>query len=245
MLLAAPAFEVATIKPTPPDWHGGRYYRMESAHQFEARNYTLKYLVSVAWSVSPKAISGGPAWVDADSYDILAKAPGEKRPTVDEQMKMLQSLIVDRFHLTFHREPKEMPVYALTIARGGPKLTESTLLPDDAPEGPPPLVFVLSPQGVSVPARYATIGELAAVMQRAAMDRPVIDQTGLKARYDFTLEWTPDESQFGGRFPPPAADRVHPDLYAALQQQLGLKLEATKGAVQTFVIDQAQRPTEN
>jgi uncharacterized protein (TIGR03435 family) len=240
-------FEVATIKPTPPDWSGGRFIRMQSAHQFVAKNHALKTLIAAAYNLSPRAIAGGPAWLGSDRYDILAKTSGELRPNLDKQMSMLRQLLSDRFKLTFHRGQKQLPVYALTIAKNGSKLKETELSPDAFPEGPPPLIFVVSPQLVRLPARYATMADLASVMQRAALDRPVIDQTGLSGRYDFSLEWTPDETQFGGALghPPNTDSSAKPDLFAALQQQLGLRLEATKGPVETLIIDQAERPSAN
>jgi uncharacterized protein (TIGR03435 family) len=233
------AFEVATIKPEVADFKG-RYITLQG-HQFVAKNHTVKTLVAAAYNLTPRAISGGPAWVESDHYDILAKPPGDIRPDLDEQMRMLRKLLADRFKLTFHRERKELPVYALTIAKGGPKLRPGT----ESPDGPKPLVFVLSPQGASMPGRNVTIAELASVMQRAALDRPVVDQTGLTERYDFDLEFAPSNSLFGGQGPPELAEPDKPDLFAAIQQQLGLKLEATKGPVETFVIDQVERPSEN
>jgi uncharacterized protein (TIGR03435 family) len=89
------------------------------------------------------------------------------------------------------------------------------------------------------------MGELASVMQRAALDRPVVDRTGLPGRYDFTLEWMSDETQFGGAGPKDNPDSTKPDLFAAIQQQLGLRLEATKGMVNVLVIDGVERPTDN
>src|SRR5947208_6375248 len=150
---------------------------------------------------------------------------------------MLRKLLTERFKLTFHRERKELSIYALTIAKNGSRLKESTASADAAPEGPPPLVFVLSPQGASLPGRHATLAELASVLQRAALDRPVVDRTGLSARFDFDLEWMPDETQFGGQGPWANQEAAKPVLFAALQQQLGLKLEATKGPVEVLVID--------
>jgi hypothetical protein len=123
----------------------------------------------------------------------------------------------------FHREPKEVGIYVLTVAKGGPKLKPSTLDPDANPAGPPPLIFV-----VSLP-----------VLKLA-----VADQTGLTGRYDFDLEFTPDETLYGGAFKG-AEDANKPGLLAALQDQLGLKLNATKGPVSALVIDHAERPTEN
>src|SRR5712691_1956026 len=87
------AFEVATIKPTPPDWTGGRFIRMQTAHQFVARNHAVKTLLAAAYNLTPRAISGGPAWVDTDHYDILAKTPGDVRPNLDDQMTMLRKLL--------------------------------------------------------------------------------------------------------------------------------------------------------
>src|SRR5579863_6924532 len=115
------AFEVATIKPTAPDSRG-RYIMMQSAHRFFAKDYSLKALVGAAYNLTPQAISGGPAWIESDRYDILAGTPGEVRPTLDEQMSMLRNLLADRFKLTFHREQKELSLYALAVAKGGPKL---------------------------------------------------------------------------------------------------------------------------
>jgi uncharacterized protein (TIGR03435 family) len=235
-------FEVASIKPTPPDTLG-RWIRMQSAHGFAAKNHTLKTLVAAAYNVSPKAISGGPAWVDSEHYDIVAKAPGEVRPNLDEQMSMLRKLLVDRFQLVFSREPKELPAYVLTTAKGGPKLKEA--MPADAPEGSPPLIFVVSPQLIRLPGRNATMAELASVMQRALLDNPVLDKTGLSARYDFDLEFTPDESVFGGALGKGTDDSQKPGLFTAIQQQLGLKLEATRASVEALVINHVARPSEN
>jgi len=217
---------------------------MQSAHQFAARNHTLKTLIAAAFNLNPRAISGGPAWVDADHYDVTATTPGELHPSLEDQMLMLRKLLADRFQLTFHREQKELSIYALTVARGGTKLKASDPAPD-APQGPPPLVFVLSPQLVSLPGRGATIGELASVMQRAALDHPVVDQTGLKGRYDFDLEFAPDEAVFGGALGKGVEDAAKPNLFTAMQQQLGLRMEATRGPVEVLVIDRVERPSEN
>jgi uncharacterized protein (TIGR03435 family) len=220
---------------------------MQTAHRLVARNHALRTLIAAAWNLTPKAISGGPAWVDSDHYDILAETPGEVRPNLDEQMSMLRKLLVDRFQLTSHREQKEFSIYALTVAKNGPKLKESAVSPDASPEGPPPLIFVVSPQSLHLPGRSATMAELASVFQRAALDRPVIDKTGLPGRYDFDLEFTPHESQFDGAFGRPANtdDSAKPGLFAAVQEQLGLRLEATKGPIEALVINRVERPSDN
>jgi len=238
------AFEVATIKPTDPDAQG-RYIRMQSAHRFYAKGFTLQALVAAAYSLTPRAISGGQAWTDSDRYDILALTPGEVQPNPDEQMAMLRKLLAERFQLTFHREPKELPVYALTVAKSGAKLKHSEAPPGELPY----LINTVYPEekgGVRVllPARNATMTQFAAMLQRGVLDRTVVDKTGLPGAYDFDLEWTPDESQFGGQLPR-SVESTKPDLFAAMQEQLGLRLEATRGPVAVLVIDRVERPSEN
>jgi len=238
------AFEVATIKPTDPD-SKARLIRMQSVNRFYATGFTLQALVAVAYSLTPRAISGRSAWTDSDRYDILASTPGDMQPNLDEQMAMLRKLLTDRFQLTFHRESKELPVFAITVAKGGPRLKPSASPPGALPE----LINVIYPEekgGVHVmlPARNATIPQFAAMMQRTVLDRPVVDQTGLSGTYDFDLEWTPDENQFGGSLPR-SVESTKPSLFVAMQEQLGLRIEATKGPVQALVIDRVERPSEN
>jgi uncharacterized protein (TIGR03435 family) len=235
-------FEVAAVKPAEPN-AVGRWIRMQTVHQLVAHNSTLLYLIAPAYNVSPHAVSSGPAWVDADRFEITAKAPGEVRPNWDEQMAMLRKLLADRFQLTFHREPRELPAYVLTVAKGGSKLKESTPSAEAPPEGPPPLVFVVAPDVVRMNARGVTIAEVVSVMQRAALPHSVLDHTGLTGRYDFDLEFAPDETVFGGVLKAP--DATKPGLFTALQQQLGLRLESTRAMVDTIVIDRAERPSGN
>jgi uncharacterized protein (TIGR03435 family) len=158
---------------------------------------------------------------------------------------MLRALLADRFKLAIHREQKEMSVYALTVAKGGSKLKITTMSPDDTPEGPPALAFTVSPGFLHLPARYASMNEFASLLQRSALERPVVDQTGLPGRYDFDLEFAIDETLFGGALGKGPDDPVKPSLFAALQEQLGLKLEATRGPVSALVIDRAEHPSEN
>lgn len=238
------AFEVATVKPADPQGAQGRWIRMQSADRFEAHNHAARTLIAAAYDMSPQAISGGPAWVDSDHWEILAKTPGGVRPNLTEQMSMLRQLLADRFRLTSHREPKQLPIYTLSVVKGGPKLKESTVVPDATPEGPPPPMFVLSPKVVRLPARYVTMGEFASLLQRSPLDRPVEDRTALTGRYDFDLEFAPDERLWGGMLSRPD-DADKPDLFKALQEQLGLQLEATKGPVDALVIDHIERPSDN
>ncbi len=235
------AFEVATIKPVDPDAKAGRYIVMQGNNRFVEKAYTLKLLIAAAYDLNPRTISGGPGWIESDHYDIVAVTPGEVRPTHDEQMSMLRNLLTDRFKLTFHREQKVFSIYELEIAKNGPKLKESGAPADE----PPQLISTVYPQRIVMPARNATMSDLARLMQRAILDRPVVDKTGLTGRYDFDLEWAPDETQFGGEVPVASADAPSLPLFSAIQQQLGLRLEATRGPIAALVVDRAERPSAN
>jgi uncharacterized protein (TIGR03435 family) len=198
-------------------------------------------LIAAAYSLNPRTISGGPAWIESDHFDILAITSGDVQPTHDEQMAMLRNLLTERFKLAFHREQKEFSIYELKVGKNGPKLRESTASPDEAAA----LISTVYPERIVLPARNTTMAEFATLMQRAILDRPVVDKTALAGRYDFDLEWAPDESQFGGEIPPVPTETPATPLFSAIQEQLGLKLEATRGPVSALVIDKAQRPSAN
>ncbi len=238
--LSAQAFDVATIKPTPPDWQAGRYIRMNGSKRFEATNYTPRVLIAAAYRLNPNAVQGGPAWMDSESFDTVAVTPGEVPPTLDQQLSMVQSLLADRFKLAFHREERELPVYVLSLAKSGAKLKDS----DAPPASDPEILNHIMPGEVRIPARNATMPQFTAVLQRSVFDRPVLDRTGLTGRYDFDLEWTPDESQFDGRWRG-TAESTKPTFFAAIQEQLGLKFEATRAMVLVIAIDRIERPAEN
>jgi uncharacterized protein (TIGR03435 family) len=162
-------------------------------------------------------------------------------------MVMLRKLLAERFNLTFHREKKEFSIYELTVAKGGPKMAASTA-PFDEASNVTSTLFPASSGGIDralMPAHNVTMQEFASVLQRGILDRPVVNNTGLSGRYDFDLEWTPDESQFGGQLPPCAPDTPKPGLFAAMQQQMGLRIEAARGPLETLVIDRLDRPSEN
>jgi uncharacterized protein (TIGR03435 family) len=236
------AFEVATIKPVDSGPRSGRFITMQGTNRFVEKDYTLKLLIAAAYDLNPRTISGGPAWVESDHYDIVAVTPGEVRPNHDEQMSMLRNLLKERFKLTFHREQKVFSIYVLEVGKNGPKLKQSTAGPDEAVVVGPGVVY---PQRIVLPGRNATMGNFVSLLQRAILDRPVVDKTGLSGRYDFDLEWAPDETQFGGDVPPAGAAATSPPLFEAVQQELGLKLEATRGPVDALVVDTVDRPAAN
>jgi uncharacterized protein (TIGR03435 family) len=246
---AAPAFEVATIKPVDPGAGKGRYIVMQGTDRFVAKAYTLKLLIAAAYDLNPREISGGPDWADSDHYDILAVTPGETRPSHDEQMAMLRVLLAERFKLSFHREPKEFSIYALEVIKGGPKYGHGDgpgLKPSAAAAtDPPALISTVYPDHLHLPARNATMADFVSLLQRAVLDRPVVDKTGLTGRFDFDLTWAADETQFGGEVPVAPADTQAPPLFTAIQEQLGLRLEAMRGPVEALVVDAVERPTAN
>jgi uncharacterized protein (TIGR03435 family) len=235
------SFDVATIKPADSS-EPGRFIKMEGTNRFVEKDYTLKLLIAAAYDLNPRTISGGPAWITSDHYDIQAVTPGDQRPDHDEQMSMLRSLLSERFKLTFHREQKEFSIYTLEVAKGGPKL-KATAASADAPATVGPAVVY--PQRVVLPGRNASMGNLVSLFQRAILDRPVVDKTEIKGRYDFDLEWAPDETQFGGALPPATEAATSPPLFKAIEEQLGLKLEAMRGPVDALIVDSAERPSAN
>ena len=234
------AFEVASIKPSNPD-RPGKLFTVKG-RQVITINTTANDLITFAYELHARQLVGGPSWMESDKYDVTGQPEGQGLPDMKQLRALMRQLLTDRFKLTFHRENRELPVYAITVAGGGPKLTRN----DTNPNGLPGLLF----KGLGVlPGVNATIGDLAGVMQGAVLDRPVVDRTGLQGRFDFTLTWTPDESQFtsmGVRVPPPSNDpNAPPNLFTAFQEQLGLKLEATRAPAEVLVIDRIEKPSEN
>lgn len=238
---ANPAFEVATIKPSVPN-RPGKLFSIRGTEVITI-NTTLDDLLVFAYGVHPRQVVGAPSWAESDKFDINGKPEGGGLPNLNQFKVMIQKLLTDRFHLAFHHDKKELTVYALTVGKNGAKLTKS-----ESTGTVPALLF----RGLgNLPARNATMEEFAGVMQGAVLDRPVVDQTGLKGRFDFQLLWTPDETQFAalrgpGPLPaPPEGAETQPDLFTAIQQQLGLKLESTKAQTDVLVVDKVERPSEN
>lgn len=215
---------------------------------YSASNITAKSLIATAYGIKDDLISGGPDWVGSTGYDIEAKvasfdADAPHQLTRTQRNQMLQSLLTDRFQLTTHNETKEAPIYQLVVAKGGLKLHEAT--PGDTypngPKGPDgvshPGMMMFRPDGLT--AQAIPITALLDMLSRQ-LHRPVVDKTGLTGKYDIALHFTPDNG--------PAADSPDssgPSIFTALEEQLGLKLESTKGPVQTLVIDHIEKPSEN
>ena len=232
-----PAFEVATIKLSPGgvEQQGPRYSLR--GRTFVARNASLHDLIKFAYGVHGSQIVTATAWVESSRFDVEGVPRGDGTPNDRQLKRMLQKLLADRFQLAFHRETRELPAFVLVLGSGTPKLT-----PTRAP-GSLPVAGVGPGQFYGV---NATTTDFTIALQGAAMDRPVVDQTGLQGRWDFKLEWTPDPSQFGGRaLPVGPPDRQPPSLSTAIQEQLGLKLDARHTTVEVLVVDRVEKPSGN
>lgn len=223
---ADPAFEVATIKLSRPD-QGMSILVNPVNRQFTTTGTSLSALITFAYGLHPRQLTGGPAWLETEKFDIVGKPDTEGLPN-DKQIKtMLRKLLTDRFKLTFHRDKKELSVYTISVGKDGPMLTKSARDING-------LYGAGFRQLGKLALTNATIADLAGIMQNMVMDRPVLDQTGLSERYDFTLNWTPDETQFngrGGQLPPPASNvEQDPDLYTAIQKAIGIEAGRRQGA---------------
>jgi uncharacterized protein (TIGR03435 family) len=236
---AQEAFEVASVKPTNPDeprvvwltYPGGRVV---------ITNYTLTLLIEAAYGSSIYRIEGGPDWADSDYYSITAKAPAGSPaaafvppapncPPTPEIQAMIRSLLADRFGLKVHHETRVLPVYALIIAKGGPKLQ-----PAQDPTAQPKWTVV---NGISK-VQNRTTAWLVDILERH-FARTILDQTGLTGSYDFELKYD------SRAHIDPAQDDVERPINSDLESQLGLRLKATKGPVEIIVIDEARRPAAN
>jgi uncharacterized protein (TIGR03435 family) len=243
-VLKGQEFEAASIKPSAPMGMGMVKVGMQMlpGGRISMSGVTVKILIQQAYGVRDFQIVGGPEWLGSDRYDVTAKPEGAATP--DQVKVMMQGLLADRFKLRFHRETKELPTYALVVAKGGPKFHESEVVEgSDKPKG----------TRVSMNGRGQFTLERAPVAALTnqlgqVLGRSVVDKTELTGKYDFKLEWTPDENSAGmmrgpGGDRPAAAEGV--SIFTALQDQLGLKLEATRGPVEILVIEGVEKASEN
>ena len=237
---ANPAFEVATIKPSDTSAPHGKFVRNNGRHVI-AYNMSVEDLIIYAYGLQASQILEGPRSLLAMQFDIDGVPDVIGRPNRNQSRSIFQKLLVSRFNFKFHYMSRELPAYAIEIGKGGPRLALTTRKPGDGSNfsySCPPVLTV----------RNYSISDFAKGMQDAFLDKPVVDQTGLKDRYDFDLKWTPGDSETycpvgpaGSRDDPNAP----PGIYTAIQEQLGLKLVPVKSPIQAMVIDQIDTPSEN
>jgi len=274
-----PQFDVASLKPNPGCENNRRGGNLSpSPGRLEMPCVTLQGLIQSAYgtfadgatvNTQPLRTEGAPGWAQSEYYSLLAKAEGPPR-TEMLAGPMLQAFLEERFQLKAHREMREMPVYALTVGKSGlktPPLAEGACTPIDlthpppppAPGQPPPnlcglMIIGTDPKGtIRMEVRGVKLTQFAQRLS-ARVDRMVVDKTGIAGRYNFHLEFTPDNLPgrggdagnpgIGGN-PPSSADPAAPAIFSALQEQIGLKLVPDKGPVPFLVIDHVEKPAGN
>jgi uncharacterized protein (TIGR03435 family) len=230
-----PSFDVASIKLNKSG-NSSSGSSTRPGGRLTVTNETLRELIREAYVLQDFQVVGGPGWMSSDRFDIAAK--GDANPNDDQMRLMLQSLLAERFDLVVHTETKDMPIYALVRAREDGKLGASLTVSDIDCAGPAPRPrpcgshINLGPKGATIVAVSTSMARLAASLS-SQLDRIVLDRTGLAGGFDVDLRWTPEQ----------AADTSGPSLFTALQEQLGLKLESTRGPVEVLVIDRVEPPT--
>ncbi len=264
---STPRFEVVSVKPAAhPSLSGWRITGgpgTSSPGQFTATGAPLQSLIGMSYKLKPSRLLGPPATKN-DAYDIVAKVP--VGATREQFLVMIQNLLTERFDLKFHRESREVSVYDLVVAKGGPKLREPEKpaagspppdprapLPRDKdsvptlPPGIPNFIGSSENGNTRYVARMQSVGSLLDRLEQLA-GRPVVDKTGLAGVYDFTLFFHPEPLRVPGPEPANQAESAigsdsepAPDIFAALEQQLGLKLQSAKGFIEVFVVDSFNR----
>jgi uncharacterized protein (TIGR03435 family) len=229
---ADPDWDVVTVKPSDPNSRGDHLDQHGRRVTFSFE--TVEMLLVIGYNVQKNQIVDAPDWVKTERWDIdgLANVDGEMN--LAQLQTMIRKALAERFGLKLHRDQREMAVYALTVAKGGPKLIVNTNAGNDMPEQHP---RDGNGQHTEMLKNFS-MGDLALILD-FRVDRPVVDRTGLNGRYDLTLKWTYDEDRA------PTDGSAAPSLFTAMQEQLGLKLEAVKAPAPALVIDAIERPGAN
>jgi len=246
-----PEFVAVSIKPNKSG-DSRIIMRGNRGGRLDATNVPTRNLITWSYQVRDFQISGEPGWVDSERYDVVTKSDGNPRFDFlkPELQTMFQSVLADRFKLALHRETKELPVYSLIAAKNGPKI--HAVDEGDCPEVPTPenpCRFLRRPQFAQLKGEKAPMGALV-LMLSVMTGKTVVDKTGLKGSFSYTLDWKKYLDQLQASSGPDVPQifdpsSVEPAISSALEEQLGLKLESTKGPVEILVIDHVERPTEN
>jgi uncharacterized protein (TIGR03435 family) len=248
LLLKGQEFEAASIKPAAPMGMGMVKVGMQMmpGGRISMSGVTVRLLIQQAYAVRDFQIVGGPDWMRSERYDITAKP--EDAASQDQVKVMIQSMLRDRFKLAFHRETKELPTYALVVAKGGPKMKAAEVSEGGGEGGRGGGVRMKMMGRGQFEINGAPVSALANQLSQV-LARSVIDKTELTGNYDFKLEFTPDQVPGGSGGPGgelhSSSDNPGVSIFTALQDQLGLKLEATRGPVDILVIEKAEKASEN
>jgi uncharacterized protein (TIGR03435 family) len=227
---AMPKFDVVTVKPTPPD-ERNQGFQIRGSHIKLVRQ-TVQSMIMFAYGVHGSQIAEGPEWIRTESFDVdgVPDTPGE--PNLLQFQSLVKDLLADRFGLKTHLAKREQRYYALRVTPGGAKLTKNTSPEDQSPDqsgnG--------GPNGQTMTFTNNLMSDFALGMQYFA-DRPVVDETALPGRYDFKLQWMPDEMK--------VTESTAPGLFTAIREQLGLEMKQARGPVDTVVVDHVDKPGAN
>ena len=230
---ADPDWEVATVRPSDPNEKEQSF--MVRGRHIIVKNQPVEKMLMVGYGLQKNQIAGAPDWVKTENFDVDGLADAEGQPQVKQFQTMVRKLLLERFGLKMHNEQREMPVYALTVAKDGPKLTPSKSGPNTLPReevrgdaaGERTLEFLnISMQDFGLMMLYY-------------LDKPVVDRTDLKVKYDFNLKYTYDDERA------PTDGSAPPGLFTAIQEQIGLKLEPVRAPAPVLVVDQIQKPSAN
>jgi uncharacterized protein (TIGR03435 family) len=256
----SPAFDVVSVRPTQIAADGAAIESPSNGDGITMRNVTVQEMIDYAYSFHhPELVSGLPEWAKTKNYDLVAKVADAnlaafRKLDQEQRRQMLQAVLAERFQLKVHREPKALPIYALIVGKKGVKMKEAT--PGDqyasgpkSQDGTPAGAGALIPTAKGLTGQAVQMATLALMLSKLDLGREVVDRTGLTGRYDFTLRCAPTESMrpvINGEMQPVSEENAAlPSIYTAVQEQLGLKLEPTKGMIEGLVIDHIEQPSEN
>lgn len=228
---ADPDWEVVTVRPGDPNGRNAGFH-LEGRQVFIERK-TVKDMLLVGYEMHKKQIANAPDWAGSEIWDVKGVPDAPGKPSLRQLQSLTCKALVERFGLVSHTEQREMEVFALTVAKGGSKMTPSAGDPNGLPNENDNGGAV-----VTMRVENMSMKEFALLM-KFFTDRPVVDQTGLSGRFDFQMKWTSDESRA------PADGSAPPSLFTAMQEQIGLKLEPVKAKTDVLVIDKLEKPGEN
>jgi len=249
--IVLPQFDVISVKPDKTA--SGMSSLRLTPDGFSAQNVAAHMLLLEAHQLNADQLVGEPAWTKNENFDIEAKVAGPDvaalaKLSFNQRRSMFRQILVEQFKLTTHTETRQLPVYVMTVAKGGPKFKEHVPDPAHPERENGQGRFNVGPDKITT--QGTTMAYFLSFLAQK-VGRTFVDNTGLTGRYDITLKWTPDDvaaasqpKADGGPAPTPAADSS-PSIFTAIQEQLGLKLESAKGPVQVLVVDHIERPSEN
>jgi len=230
---AVPDWEVAAVKPSNPNDTRGQHIDMSGRH-LRLLDTTVEQFLLIGYSVQQSQLAGEPEWVKTTRWDVDGLSDVEAAPNLAQLQGLIRKILTERFGLQLRQEQRELPVFALIVAKGGPRIVANTSDPNGIMD---------QQQNGSSSSRHvetlrnASMADLSLILQ-FHVDRPIVDHTGLRGRYDFKLQWATDDA-------PAETPDAPPGLFTAIQEQIGLKLERMKAPANVLVIEEIAKPGAN